>query len=229
MKLLYPDWPAPPHVKAFTTLRHDNFDLTTDTNACNRSVLFNENYVPSQPFWLSQIHSATIVEYDNNINTPKADASYTFQSKQVCVVLTADCLPILLTDTSGSFVAAIHAGWRGLAQNIITKTLQTITSNNHEILAWLGPGIGPNAYQIGHEVRDCFLKLNPNNEEAFKPKSHQQWLCDLYTIARLELHKNNVTQIYGGKYCTFTQQTDFFSYRREGKNAGRMGSFIWRD
>ncbi len=238
---LRPDWPAPSHIKAYTTLRtggvsvspYDQFNLGdhVDDNpehvASNRHLLASQLQLPSEPIWLQQTHSTQVVEATIHNLNQIADAAFTAQAKQVCVILTADCLPILVTNKKGTHVAAIHAGWRGLAQGIIESTLAALNLAPEELLIWLGPAISAKHFEVGDEVREIFLHSLPEATYAFTPSPAKRWLADLYELARVKLKKLGVNQVYGGEYCTYADKDLFYSYRRDGKETGRMASLIW--
>ncbi|EKD74083.1 MAG: hypothetical protein ACD_45C00083G0005 [uncultured bacterium] len=241
MIFIQPDWPAPPNVKACTTTRVGGVSLApyNELNLAlhvgdakqhvqkNRTLLKTRLALPSEPIWLEQTHSTIVVPATADNLGKEADATFASEPNCVCVVLTADCLPILLCNRAGTHVAAIHAGWRGLANGIIENTLKTLDLPSGELLAWLGPAIGPNAFEIGHEVRDLFLKSHPDTEQAFLPSPNGRWLGDLYALASLRLHTLGITNIYGKPYCTYSDKEQFFSYRRDGSKTGRMASLIW--
>jgi len=202
-----PIWPAPAHITAYTTTRIDP--------------------LPHIPIKIKQIHSDIVLPVMAENQNKEADALWTDQLNQVCAVITADCLPVLLTNRQGTHVAAIHAGWRGLAKGIIPKTVQKLNLPSDEIIAWLGPAISQPYYEVGEEVRNEFLSSDPDTACAFMPSVNQRWLLDLYMIARLQLEKKGVSAIYGGEYCTFSQPEKFFSYRRDGGIQGHMATVIW--
>lgn len=232
-----PKWPVPSHIHAYSTQRlggvsevpYDSFNLGMHVAdniqhvIKNRQILQEALELPNEPIWLKQVHGKIVLPACPENREREADASIADMPDQVCVVMTADCLPVLLCDRHGKKVAAVHAGWRGLAKKIITATLQQMQLPVHDVLAWLGPAIGPSVYQVGEEVRDSF----PQDKNAFVKVKQKQWLCDLYQLARNELHANGVTAIYGGDYCTYSHAEQFFSYRRDGANTGRMASLIW--
>lgn len=243
---LTPNWPQPTNIKAYTTLRfhsegksiapYDNFNLAThvgdDKNhvLTNRKILVNDLKLPNEPFWLTQEHTTIVLAI--NKNTPNsnqiADASYTTEKNCVCVVLTADCIPILLCDHEGTIVAAIHAGWKGLCDGVIEETLKTMPIPSNKLIAWLGPAIGPKAFSVGEEVRAQFIAKDKNAELAFKNISENKWLGDLFLIAKQRLNSFGVTEIYGGDLCTFSEQKKFFSYRGSANGiTGRMATLIW--
>ncbi len=242
MDFIVPNWPAPKNVRAFTTLRsggmseapYDSFNLADHVGdhekfvTANRQLLREKLQLPNEPVWLEQTHSTCVLSAELTTGDNKADASFTNQANQVCAILTADCLPVLLCDRLGTQVAAIHAGWRGLLNGIIEKTLERMQVPSQDILVWLGPAIGPRVYELGEEVRQQFLEKEAEAEAAFVP-SHRKghWLGNLYDLARLRLQKHNVSAIYGGEYCTYSDKARFFSYRRDGDKTGRMASLIW--
>lgn len=165
-------------------------------------------------------------EMDFGSNSVVGDASVTQAVDQACVIMTADCLPVLLCDRVGKTVAAAHCGWRSLAASVLENTLTTMQVPPTEILAWLGPAIGPDVYQVGDDVRTALLKTHPEADQAFEPQRAGKWLCDLYQIASQRLRRAGVTHIYGGGFCTYSDRERFFSYRREGE-CGRMATLIW--
>jgi len=234
------DWPAPSHVKAYATTRlggvsesqfsSNNLALHVNDDekkvALNRKSLIKKLGLPGAPHWLNQTHSTNVVNAtSDNID---ADASYVKTQNVVCAVMTADCLPILLCDKKGSQIAAIHAGWRGLLNGIIENAVKMFSVNGAEILVWLGPAIGPNAFEVGQDVRDLFVGQDPNNSDAFKESGPEKWLADIYALARIRLKNLDVNSIYGGDMCTYTEASRFYSYRRD-RETGRMASLIWLD
>jgi len=219
MNILTPDWPAPTHVRAFTTLR--NQTIRPDENP-----EFEKQFsLPVKPMWLNQIHGAEAVDAKSASMKQDADAIYAKEMNQVCGVLTADCLPILLCNMSGTKVAAIHAGWRGLASGVIENSFSKLTAEHEEWLAWLGPAIGPERFEVGNDVWHAFISRDPIAATAFKPKSNDKWLANLYQLAKIRLAKLGIKKIFGGDYCTYTQDDLFYSYRRG--DTGRMASLIW--
>ncbi len=239
---LIPTWPAPAFVKACTTLRvdghskppYDSFNLSTvvaddaDAVAQNRRQLRAELKLKQEPVWIKQVHGTGAVCADTvSNNFPEADASYTDVPGIPCAVLTADCLPLLLCHRQGLQVAAIHAGWRGLASGIIEATLDELNAPYADWLVWLGPAIGPAAFEVGEEVRELFLQSDSQAHLAFKPTLPGKYLADIYQLARQRLLGYGVNRIYGGQYCTWSDAARFYSYRRDGEKAGRMASLIW--
>lgn len=238
MSLIFPDWPAPKIVRAAVTLRtggvsrgpYASWNLAThvgddtDAVACNRQILRQRLDLPSEPVWLKQVHGNRVIRADApHPCPPHADGSFTSSPNVVCSVLTADCLPILLTD--GNTVAAIHAGWRGLLAGIIAQAL-TVPSWQNPPMAWLGPAIGPEAFEVGAEVRTAYLALDPQLAAAFYPHG-ERYLADIYQLARILLKQHGVSAIYGGGFCTCRDRDRFFSHRRDGV-CGRMATLIWR-
>lgn len=233
MQFIKPEWPAPLHIKAFTTTKlgwgefikkNNGFHTATSKEAQDLISLL---HLPQVPIWIKQTHGTAVVEANPTNSEKEADASYSKKANQVCIVLTADCLPILLCHQKGHAVAAIHAGWRGLAAGIIGKTLQQLAEPSENFIAWLGPAIGPKHFEVGSDVFNAFVNIDPQAESAFKPHRTQKWLADLYQLASRQLKKLGVSQIYGGNYCTYSEENLFYSYRRDNKNTGRMASLIW--
>ena len=247
---LVPDWPAPANIHAATTLRTGGvsqdtyFSLNpathvsddTDRVRQNRQIIREMLDLPAEPVWLDQIHSNRAVKAENPPCPPlqkggrgdlqQADASYTNESGVVCAVMTADCLPLLVCSADGAQVAAIHAGWRGLLAGVISNTVVAMQQRN--LLVWLGPAIGPDCFEVGTEVRDAFLEKYAEFNNAFKEKSNDKWLADIYLLARIELAALGITKVYGGTNCTFTEHERFYSYRRDIQT-GRMATLIWRE
>lgn len=245
---LLPQWPAPANVKAIITTRqggssigpYASFNLAShvgdnpDHVALNRHKLIADWKLRESPAWLEQVHSAVVVNLDDGYSEiPIADAAVTTCPERPCVVLTADCLPILLCDIEGQVVGAAHAGWRGLAGGIVRNTVAAMARPGTQLLAYLGPAIGPAAFEVGEEVRDSFMAQAMGADHArtmphcFKPGAGEgKLLADLYGLARLELNQLGVTAVYGGDYCTFADGDRFYSYRRD-QVAGRMASVIW--
>jgi YfiH family protein len=237
--LLMPDWPAPAHVKAVTTTRqggvskgpYDSLNLAMHVGddpvavKNNRSRVKEVLELPDEPAWLTQVHGSHIADAATCIDD-EADGSYSYQQGVVCTVLTADCLPLLLCDRQGKRVAAAHAGWKGLAAGVIEAAVSSLQRDPGEIYAWLGPAIGPGMFEVGSEVRDIFIEIDITAESAFMPKTGDKWLADIYQLAWQRLAALGVSHVYGGNYCTYTQDDWFYSYRRDGVT-GRMASMIW--
>ncbi len=237
---LRPDWPAPARVRAISTTREggvscaprDSFNLGSrcgdDPQAVaeNRARLRRWLALPSEPAWLRQVHGARTIDAASAAVDVEADVSVAFTPDVVCAVLTADCLPVLFCDREGSRVAAAHAGWRGLAAGVLEATIDTLNVSGRQLLAWLGPAIGPQVFEVGAEVRAAFVEHNQASANAFKPLPAGRWLADIYLLARLRLKAKGITQIYGGVLCTYSDPARFFSYRRD-RHTGRMASLIW--
>ncbi|MBV8803231.1 MAG: peptidoglycan editing factor PgeF [Gammaproteobacteria bacterium] len=223
---IQPTWPAPSSIKAYTSLRASGISRPPE-NRLDRAQLVSYFNLPNEPIWLRQTHSDIVLPAIVENREKEADASYSDQPNQVCIIQTADCLPILLCHKEGKQVAAIHAGWRGLAKNIISKTLAALNYTSNNFLAWIGPSISQIHYEVGDEVREVFIEMDARNQQAFIPSTNQRWLADLPFIATLQLKKAGVNDIYGGDICTYTNEKQFFSYRREGAGTGRIVSLIW--
>lgn len=236
--LIVPDWPAPQNVTALQTTRlggissapYDSLNLGDHVGDAPRAVAHNRmllnTLLPSEPVWLEQVHGTAVANADLASCLPQADACIARHRDAVCVVMTADCLPVLLCDQQGSVVGAVHAGWKGLAAGVIEATVQAMNVTPQNLMAWLGPAIGQDAFEVGEEVRAVFVDTDPQAARAFIPGQHGKWLADLYALTRLRLDALGVTQVYGGDYCTYRERERFFSYRRDGVT-GRMGTFIW--
>ena len=237
MESLRPGWPAPAPVRALTTTRAggvsrppwDAFNLAAHVGdapqhvAANRAALRRRFGLPADPVWLQQVHGARVVEAGP---AAEADAVWSRTPGQVCAVLTADCLPVLLCDRAGDCVAAAHAGWRGLAAGVLEATVAALPADAADLMAWLGPAIGPDAFEVGDEVREAFVTADARAGAAFRPAGDGRWLADLYGLAHLRLAAAGVTRVFGGGLCTFTDRDRFYSYRRDGVT-GRMASLIW--
>lgn len=250
-----PDWPAPRGVNACTTTRRGGVSLApfgtlnlaahVGDNAQavleNRKRLIESLNLPAQPVWLDQVHGTQVIDAASppvNLNAaPQADAAYTDRPCLVCAVLTADCLPILLCDIKGTHIAAVHAGWRGLAAGVIEATVAALKVAPAELMAWMGPAIGPQSFEVGAAVREIFLQKDNAAASAFVPSTRKstlasagetpRWLADIYRLAQLRLAASGVQRVYGGNYDTFSDPR-FYSYRRAGVT-GRMATLIWRD
>ena len=244
ISLLHPDWPAPNSVKTAITQREGGFSLDPYYSLnladhvgddpkhvqANRALL--KQILPNEPIWLKQVHGA-------NVRTPnslpdEADAVVTNKPNEILAIMTADCLPVLFTNKSGGVVGAAHAGWRGLCRGVLENTVKEMQELSQsdtpaDILAWLGPAIGPQAFEVGEDVLDAFhLAGIPFPLESFKPIPNKsgKYLANLYLLARGRLESIGLNQIYGGDYCTVNQSKQFFSYRRDGLT-GRFASLIW--
>lgn len=236
---IIPDWPAPSHVRSCVTTRAGgvsigpwaglNLGLRTEDDAAavaeNRARL--EACLPQPPKWLTQVHGSTVVDADTLGRVPEADASVARQPGTVCAIQVADCLPVLFTNRAGSCVAAAHAGWRGLAAGVLSNTVAQMQVPPQELLAWIGPGIGPSAFEVGGDVLQAFCAADPGNRSAFQPLREGKWLCDLPALARSALNRCGIEQVYGGHWCTHSDPQRFYSYRRD-RITGRMAAVIWR-
>lgn len=245
MHFIEPDWPAPANVFALSTTRqggfslppYDSFNLAQHVEddvalvAANRELLVRALPSGAQVQWLNQVHGVHVVQALQDVAYPQADASWSTQACAVCAVMTADCLPVLFCTRSGDRVAAAHAGWRGLLDGVLEATLEALAAPPGELLAWLGPAIGPGAFEVGEEVRDAFLAVQGADQQAiescFQPSAGRSghYFADLYALARIRLHAAGITALYGGDYCTYSDSRRFFSYRRDGQT-GRMASLI---
>ncbi|MFL7964496.1 peptidoglycan editing factor PgeF [Pseudomonas kielensis] len=234
---LTPDWPAPARVKACVTTREGGVSLAPfdslnlgdhvgdDPTAVaeNRRRLIDRFVIT--PAWLQQVHGIAVVEADPT-QVATADASWTATPGIACTAMTADCLPVLFCNRAGTRVAAAHAGWRGLANGVLEATLDSLAVPANEILAWLGPAIGPQAFEVGPEVREAFIAQRPEAVEAFAASPNAgKFLADIYQLARLRLAARGVTAVYGGGLCTVNDPR-FFSYRRNPRT-GRFASLVW--
>ncbi len=249
---IIPDWPAPKNVRALQTTRqggvsaapYDSLNLGDHVGdaplAVERNRILFNTLLPSEPVWLEQVHGTIVANADNASCLPQADACIARHRAAVCVVMTADCLPMLLCDTQGSVVGAAHAGWKGLAAGVIEATVQAMDVAPQNLMAWLGPAISQQAFEVGDEVRAAFVAAQPQAAAAFTPslplgervpiraREGAKYMADIYALARLRLNTLGVTHIFGGNFCTYRECERFFSYRRDGAT-GRMGTFIWLD
>jgi len=217
---IHPEWPAPANVHALVTTKRMG-DMAREGRERLRPLL------PAQPEWLKQVHGTTVVELEGALGLPEADASFTRRPATVCAVMAADCMPVLLCDSRGTVVAAAHAGWRGLCAGVIESTLDALRLAPSKTLAWLGPAIGPRAYEVGEEVRLAFITRDPAAAAAFSPSTRPgHWMLDLYMVARQRLFASGVERISGGGFCTYTEAERFFSFRRS-RGAARMAALVW--
>lgn len=243
MDKIIPNWNAPKQIQAFTTVRNggvsqapfDSFNLGSHVNdnladvMKNRELLVEKFQLPQMPLFLNQTHSTKVIRLPYTGTDLEADAVYTNQPNQVCLIMTADCLPALFVSQGGKEIAAAHAGWRGLCDGVLEATVAEFECEPAQISVWLGPAIGPNAFQVGNEVIEQFCAFDPNAEEAFieDGSTSGKFLGNLYQIAKQRLNKLGIVNIFGGDHCTYTEKEHFFSYRRD-KQTGRMASLIWR-
>lgn len=215
MDFLSAPWPAPAKVNAWATLRSFG-----DMKGEGRSRL--ERLLPSSPVWLRQVHGTRVVDADATAAFPEADAAVARSPGTVCAVMTADCMPVFLVDDSASVVGLAHAGWRGLSAGVVEATVGFMKVPPAQLIAWLGPAIGPDAYEVGEEVRAAFSGY----ESALRPTRPGRWHLDLYAVARARLAEAGVRRVYGGGYCTYRDSARFFSYRRD-RATERMAAVIW--
>jgi polyphenol oxidase len=240
---IQPDWPAPPHVRAAATLRtggvstgaYASLNLGSHVGddpaavAENRRRIREALRLPAEPLWLNQVHGAHVHRAESRgeaMDAPTADACVAFGADQICAVLTADCLPVLLCDRDGKSVAAVHAGWRGLVAGVLAATIEVLDSEPGRLIAWLGPAIEQDAFEVGAEVRDQFIARDPGNASAFVENARGRWQADIGALARIALARLGVTDIYGGGWRCYDDRERFFSYRRDNKT-GRMATMIW--
>lgn len=248
MNLIYPDWPAPGNVKAFSTQRTGGFSdfpygdiegrnglnlamhVGDDPEIVHRNRALLRQYLPSEPVWLNQVHGAEVVNAETVVGVPNADASLTSKQDKVCTIMTADCLPVLFCTVDGKVVGAAHGGWRGLAAGILQHTVQAIRiKSDAAIMAWLGPAIGPKAFEVGNDVRQAFAFNESIKSQLFVPKKGEagKFMANIYGIARVILRDVGINAVYGGNFCTVTDANYFYSFRRDKGQTGRMATGIW--
>lgn len=239
---LTPAWPVPAGVRALSTLRAGGYSAGAHAGlnlgdhvaddpaavAANRQALALAADLPAEPLWLRQVHGVRVIGAEEWRPGVEADACFTRDAVRVCAVLTADCLPVLLCDAAGEAVAAVHAGWRGLLHGVIEATVARMEIPAGRLIAWIGPAIGPAAFEVGEEVRAAFLAREREARAHFAPSPRGRWLADLVALARLRLQACGVADIHGGQWCTASDPARFYSYRREGVT-GRMATLIWRE
>lgn len=237
--MIVPNWNAPKNVRAFATTRRGgvsqahyqglNLGMHVGDNPervqRNRQRVVEQLAMPSNPVWLNQTHSTEVIHLQPQPTTMiDADGSFTQVANRVCAVMTADCLPVLLCNTAGTKVAAVHAGWRGLANGIIE---QALTQFDDDVMAWLGPAIGPNAFEVGADVVEAFCDVDCRAIAAFTPGHHEgKWLANIYQLATQRLNRAGVTDVTSSNLCTYSDAEQFYSYRRESVT-GRQATFIW--
>ncbi len=244
-QLIVPDWPAPAGVRAFFTTRVGGVSegpfasLNLGLHVGDDPALVAENrarvraHLPDEPVWLNQVHGSNVVNVRADTHyrdLAPADAAVSDVPSRVCSVMVADCLPVLFCDTEGKWVGAAHAGWRGLAAGVLERTTAAMPVAPSNLMAWLGPAIGPTAFEVGQDVVDAFVRHDLSASSAFKARVNAtgKYLADIYTLARQRLNAAGVNRIYGGDFCTVSDTSRFFSYRRDGKT-GRMAGLIWID
>jgi len=235
---IIPGWPAPGNVRALQTTRtggcsavpYDSLNLGDHVGdaalAVARNRMLLNTLLPSEPVWLKQVHGTVVANADKAGCLPQADACIARHRASVCVVMTADCLPVLLCDTQGGVVSAAHAGWKGLSAGVIEATVRAMDVAPQNLMAWLGPAISQDAFEVGEEVRAMFVDADPQAAAAFVPGLPGKWFADIYALSRLRLNALGITSIHGGDHCTYRESERFFSYRRDGVT-GRMGTFVW--
>lgn len=240
--LIQPQWPQPASVRSCATTREGGVSLlpygslnlgshvgdSPEDVAANRQRLIELGGLPAAPHWLEQVHGTDVIRLTTDtppVSSLIADAAYTRERGVVCAAMTADCLPVLFCSKNGDEVAAAHAGWRGLCAGILENTVACFEAIPGDIMAWMGPAIGPVHFEVGGEVRDAFMAENSNASVAFTPAG-TKFMADIYLLARLRLQSAGLSAIYGGEYCTVTDSTQFYSYRRDGIT-GRLASLIW--
>ena len=231
------NWNAPKNVKTLITTRvnpdNNDFNLALHVGDNYKNVIHNRKLLsislPNEPKWLSQTHTNLVLDLDKaEANGKSYDAAITTKKGTVCVVMTADCIPVLITNTTGSFVGAIHAGWRGVQNNIISNTINQSMTSVKDIIAYIGPAICAEHFEVGSDVFNIFSTLDSDNKTFFTPKNNDKFECDLVGIAKLQLIKLGVLEnnIYLSKSCTYCKSDLFYSYRKE-QNTGRFASLIW--
>lgn len=240
--LLRPDWPAPARVRAAVTTRaggissgpYDSLNLGVhvgdDFNHVlqNRARLRRVLQLSSEPVWLKQVHGTVVARLPATPDVLEADACCASDAGEVCAILTADCLPVLFCDDAGTVVAAAHAGWRGLLAGVLENTVRAMNCPADRVMAWLGPAIGPQAFEVGSEVREAFITRDPMAAQAFVQGRPGKYFADIFLLARQRLQHCGVGRVYGGECCTVSDPLRFYSYRRDGVT-GRMASLIWLD
>ncbi|NOJ13205.1 peptidoglycan editing factor PgeF [Vibrio splendidus] len=244
MSMIIPDWNAPQNVKAFASTRFDgcstgayqglNLGMHVGDDASlvesNRAWLKQQSKMPTSPVWLNQTHSTDVVTVLEPVaNVLDADGAFTSATGVVCSAMTADCLPVILTDTKGTQVAAVHAGWRGLAGGILENAVAKFSNldSDNQVMAWLGPAIGKDAFEVGNDVLEAFVRFDPQAKLAFKAKAEAgKWLANMSQLATQRLMKIGVTSVTDSNLCTYADSDAFYSYRRDGIT-GRQATFIW--
>jgi YfiH family protein len=235
-----PDWPAPAHVRVLSTLRaggvsvgpYASLNLAAhvgdrpDAVSANRLLLREAAHLPAEPLWLEQVHGIVVIRHPGESVAVRADASVAFDSGRVCAVMTADCLPVVLTDLGGTRIGVAHAGWRGLLDGVVESTIAALGTPSAQLRAWLGPAIGPDAFEVGDEVREAFAARDPAAAEYFRPNERNRHQADLYGLARRVLAAAGVGSVHGGGWCTHRESERFFSFRRDGVT-GRMATLAW--
>jgi len=237
---LEPDWPAPPQVRAVMTTRrggvslppYESMNLATHVGddaarvEQNRQRLRQTLGLNTEPLWLNQVHGTRIVDVASATEGEDADGSFARGAQRPCVVMTADCLPVLICDRQGTQVAAVHAGWRGLVNGAVEAAIARFDAPAEELLVWLGVAIGPENFEVGDEVREAFLAHDAGAGEAFVSTQPGKWLANIYLLARRRLAMQGISGVYGGEGCSYADAESFYSFRRQ-RDCGRMASLIW--
>lgn len=235
-----PEWPVPGHVRVVSTLRaggvsagsYESLNLAAHVgddaaSVCeNRRRLREAAGLPGEPLWLEQVHGCEVVAHDGRADAPRADAVVATSPRRVCAVMTADCLPVVITDRAGTRVAVAHAGWRGLAGGVVEATIAALGGDPAGFVAWLGPAIGQGAFEVGPEVRMAFVERFAAADSCFEGNHRGRLQADLYGLARLVLASGGVGSVHGGGWCTASDRDRFFSFRRDGAT-GRMATLAW--
>jgi YfiH family protein len=233
-------WPAPPHVRALSTTRgggvsggtYESLNLALhvgDSETAvreNRRLLRSSLNLQQEPAWLNQVHGTEVVEAQSFSTAPSADASFAIGNASACVVMTADCLPVLFCDRDGTRVAAAHAGWRGLSSGVLQAAIRALDCDPAQLIAWLGPAIEQDAFEVGSEVREQFMNEDARQADNFVQNTQGRWQADIYGLARRALQRAGVSAVFGGGFKCFADRERFFSYRRD-QRTGRMASLIW--
>lgn len=248
-EFVIPDWPAPENIHAAFTTRiggfsvapRDAFNLGLHVGdnanhvASNRQLLIDSLSLPASPQYLNQVHGTDVICVDEylkagDLDVPAADACWATGINSVIAIMTADCLPVLLASKCGNVIAGAHAGWRGLADGVLENTVSSLPVAASEITAWLGPAIGPQKFEVGAEVRDCFMQHDTYSQRHFNPVDSVpgKYLANLHGLAADRLKSAGVTKIYGGDHCTYSDAGRFFSHRRDQGKTGRMAALIWK-
>jgi YfiH family protein len=242
IEIITPDWKAPPGVRAAFTLRrggvstgaYESLNIASHVDDVPAAVLENRKRVraelmlPAEPVWLEQIHGVAVADLDQALPLRRADAAVAHIPDRICAIQVADCMPVLFATHDGLRIGAAHAGWRGLAGGVLEGTVAAMHCMPGRLIAWLGPCIGPENFEVGDDVREAFVSRDSQVQDAFERNARGRWQCDLYAIARRKLSRLGIADVRGGGWCTFSEPARFFSYRRDGQ-CGRMAALIWRD
>jgi len=236
------DWPAPPGVRVVSSFRsggasappYESLNLGDHVGDDPRVVAENRRRLkaaaglPAEPVWLEQVHGVNVADLDSQAHQGPADAAISRRPLRVCAILTADCLPLVFASESGETIGAAHAGWRGLKDGVIGATVRAMGVPPPQLSVWLGPAIGPRHFEVGAEVCETFLRLDPQDADAFERNARGRFMADLALLARRQLGRLGISRIHGDPECTYSRADRYFSHRRDG-NTGRQGTFIWRE